>query len=95
MIGSPKDGKNGMLTTPQRYVGNGYITIYVLNRLMLFQPSSSFSCDSSNSVLVNDLMDRKDMHFIFPIGGAWKTKNQIYFSCKTLAKCSSFFNFVL
>ena len=42
MIGSPKDGKNGMLSTPQRYVGNGYIIIYMLNRLMLFQPSSSF-----------------------------------------------------
>lgn len=67
MIGSPKDGTNGMLSTPQRYVGNGYIIIYMLNRLMLFQPSSSFPCDSSNSVLVHDLMYRRDMHFGFPI----------------------------
>lgn len=74
MIGSPKDGKNGMLSTPQRYVGNGYITIYMSNKWKLFQPSSSFPCDSSNSVLVNDLMNRRDMHFGFPIGGVWKKK---------------------
>lgn len=40
VTGTSKDGKAGMLSTPQRSVGNGD-TATVLNGLMLFLPSSS------------------------------------------------------